>query len=255
MVARRSASALSNVLAMAGRSLLRSWRSMDLVIFSLVMPPSVVAMFTFIFGGAVGAPGASYAGFALPAAILVCVGFNASNVAVGVSVDLASGLAERFRSLPLRASSLLTGYVLASVLRAYLGAAAAFAAAFLLGYRPALDAAALAWAALALLLYAAAAGWLSVFCGLAAPGPEAAEGFGMLFFMLPYFSSGFVPSQTMRGAFRAFAESQPANLVILVLRSSLSGGGPGPAFLPAAAWCVALSLVAYAASRAAYARK
>jgi ABC-2 type transport system permease protein len=85
-----------------------------------------------------------------------------------------------------------------SVVRNLLSTVLVIALALLIGFRPTADS--LAWlAALAiLLLYILAISWLGVVVGLAVRSVEGASAFSFLVLFMPYVSSAFVPTETMR---------------------------------------------------------
>ena len=93
-------------------------------------------MFVYLFGGAIHTGGTRYIDFVVPGVLLVCVGFGAGTTAVSVAKDLSGGIVDRLRSMDVRAESLITGHVVASVARNLLSSALAVAMAFAIGYRP-----------------------------------------------------------------------------------------------------------------------
>lgn len=75
-------------------------------------------LFTYAFGGAIHIPGVSrYIDYLLPAIIVLAIGFGASQTGVAIAEDLATGMIDRFRSLPIPASAVLAGRVAADALR------------------------------------------------------------------------------------------------------------------------------------------
>ncbi|WP_232304077.1 ABC transporter permease [Pseudofrankia sp. DC12] len=98
--------------------------------------------------------------------------------------------------------------------------------------------------------------WLSVTHGLLAGGPEAANGMTFLILFLPYVSSGFVPTSTMPGPLRAFADHQPLTPVINTVRGLLVRGhaAHGTAAV-ALVWCTGILVASYAAATALFRRR
>jgi ABC-2 type transport system permease protein len=72
--------------------------------------------------------------------------------------------------------------------------------------------------------------------------------------MLPFVSSAFVPTATMPGPVRWFAEHQPVTAIVDTLRHLLAGQPVGSGIWSALGWCVAILAVAYVAAMGAYRR-
>src|SRR5690606_4739864 len=98
------------------RSLTHSLRNADALIMAIVLPVMLMLLFTFVFGGAIDSTG-GYVNYVVPGIILLCAGFGAASTAVEVANDLETGIMDRFRSMPVRSWAVLTGHVIASLLR------------------------------------------------------------------------------------------------------------------------------------------
>src|SRR5262245_34507957 len=166
--------------------------------------------------------------------------------AVGVATDMLNGVIDRFRSLPIHSSAVLTGHVVASVVRNMFSTVLVIGVAYLLGFRP--PASGLDWLAAGgvLLLFIVAMSWVFVCVGLLARTIDAASGytFGALF--LPYLSSAFVPTATMPSWLRFVSDHQPITPVIETVRGLLMGTPIGNSAWLALAWFVPLLVLAYA---------
>jgi ABC-2 type transport system permease protein len=115
----------------------------------------------------------------------------------------------------------------------------------------------LAWLAVTaiLLLFSLALTWLAVIPGLTAKTADGASAFAYPLIFLPFISSAFVPTATMPGPVRAFAENQPVTSIVNAIRDLLTQQPVGTDIWTALAWCVGLLIVAYAFAMAAYRRK
>lgn len=226
-----------------GRSLRHSLRDGESLLMAILLPVMLMLLFTFVFGGALD-PSGGYVDYVVPGIILLCAGFGAASTAVYVASDMRAGIIDRFRTMPLRPGAVLTGHVVASLLRNLLATAVVIAAAVLVGFRP--TAGLGGWlAALGLVaLYILAITYLFAAIGLAAASPEGANGYGFILLFLPYLSSAFVPVQTLPAWLRPFAEHQPVTPIIETIRALLMGGGAGAAPLWAIGWCVLIVAVA-----------
>jgi ABC-2 type transport system permease protein len=229
--------AASDSLTLIGRSVRMSVRSIDAMITAAALPVMLLLLFVYVFGGAVRV-GGRYIDYVVPGIILLCAGFGSATTAVSVCQDMTSGAVERFRSLPIVSSALLTGHVIASVLRNLASTALVIGVALLIGFHP--HAGVAEWlAALGILvLFRAAISWLAACFGLLAHSAEAANAFTFVVMFLPYVSSAFVPTSTMPAALRAFAAHQPVTPVIETIRGLLMGPSAGSHAAVAIAWCV-----------------
>jgi ABC-2 type transport system permease protein len=142
-------------------------------------------------------------------------------------------------------AAVLTGHVVGSLLQTLAVLVLVTAVALALGFRS--SASALDWLAAAaiLLLFAAALIWLSAALGLAAKSVETASNTPMFLTLLPFLSSGFVPTATMPAGLRQFAEYQPFTPVTQAVRALLSGGPVGGNAVAAVAWSVGIAVVSY----------
>ncbi|MBV8385819.1 MAG: ABC transporter permease, partial [Acidimicrobiia bacterium] len=111
---------VSDALIMTKRNLLRYIRLPNLLVFSTVQPVMFVLLFAYVFGGAIkGAlpPGVKYIDFLMPGIFIQTVIFGSVQTGVGLSDDLAKGMIDRFRSLPMARSAVLAGRTLSDTVR------------------------------------------------------------------------------------------------------------------------------------------
>jgi ABC-2 type transport system permease protein len=165
------------------------------------------------------------------------------------------GIIARFRTMSIARGSVLTGHVLSSLVQTMLGLAIILAVALLVGFRP--TATAPEWIAAAGVLAMAtfALVWLSAAMGLAAKSVESASNMPMLLVLLPFFGSGFVPTDSMPAGLRVFAEYQPFTPVMDTLRGLLLGGPIGTSAVLAVAWSAGITAVGYLWARRSYERR
>ncbi|WP_449278417.1 ABC transporter permease [Leucobacter sp. GX24907] len=227
------------------RSLRHSLRDGESLLMAITLPVMLMLLFTFVFGGALD-PAGGYVDYIVPGIILLCAGFGASSTAVYVANDMKTGIIDRFRTMPLRSGAVLTGHVVASLVRNLLATGVVIGVALALGFRP--TASPLAWlAALALVaLYILAITYLFAAIGLASGSPEAANGYGFILLFLPYLSSAFVPVSTMPRWLQPIAEHQPVTPIIETIRGLLMGSPLDAHPWIALAWCLAILVVATA---------
>ena len=246
--------AASDSAAMVGRSVRHTVRNLESLLMSVILPVVLMLMFVYVFGGAID-PSGDYANYVVPGIILLCTGYGAASTAVDVARDMTEGVVDRFRSMPILSSAVLTGHVVASVARNTLATVLVIGVAFLTGFRP--DAGVLEWLAVAgmLLLWVLALSWVAVCFGLIARTVEGANGFTFLVLFLPYLSSAFVPVETMRAGLRAVAANQPVTPITETLRGLLLGTPIGSYGWQALAWCAGLLLAAFTAATILFRRR
>ncbi|HVE30979.1 MAG TPA: ABC transporter permease [Mycobacteriales bacterium] len=246
--------AASDSAAMIGRSVKHTVRNLESLLMSVILPVVLMLMFVYVFGGAID-PSGDYANYVVPGIILLCTGYGAASTAVDVARDMTEGVVDRFRSMPILSSAVLTGHVVASLARNTLATVLVIGVAFLTGFRP--DAGVLEWLAVAgmLVLWVLALSWVAVCFGLIARTVEGANGFTFLVLFLPYLSSAFVPVETMRAGLRAVAANQPVTPITETLRGLLLGTPVGSYGWQALAWCAGLLLAAFAAATILFRRR
>jgi ABC-2 type transport system permease protein len=240
---RRRLSGLTAERVFVRRSLIQSIRDVESLLMAIMLPVVLMLMFTFVFGGAID-PAGGYVDYVVPGIILLCAGFGAASTAVYVANDMKNGIIDRFRTMPLRPGAVLTGHVIASVVRNLAATGIVICVALLVGFRPSGDL--LAWiGALALVaLYILTITYLFAAIGLAAGSPEAASGYGFILLFLPYLSSAFVPVDSMPEWLRGIAENQPITPIIETIRGLLMGTPVGSEPWWALGWCVVILAVA-----------
>ncbi|MET9494509.1 ABC transporter permease [Streptomyces sp. NPDC006552] len=223
------------------------------------LPLLFLLLFVYVLGATMGAglPGApagndAYLTFLTPGVLVMAVASVSISTAVSVATDMTGGIIDRFRTMPIAKVSVLTGHVLGAMVQTALALATVFGVAFLLGLET--DASVAQWPALIglLALLSSAMTWFTVALGLASPNPETASNWPMIFLMLPFVGSGFVPVETMPAGLRWFAAYQPFTPVIDALRGLLAGSPDGADVLLAVGWCGLIGLVGYLWSRRLY---
>ncbi|MET0734574.1 MAG: ABC transporter permease [Microbacterium sp.] len=226
------------------RSLTHSLRDGESLLMAVLLPVMLMLMFTFVFGGAID-PSGGYVNYVVPGIILLCAGFGAASTAVYVARDMTVGIIDRFRTMPLRASAVLTGHVVASLVRNLLATGVVIGVALLVGFRPTGDIWGWAGAIAIIALYILAITYLFAAIGLAAGSPEAASGYGFIILFLPYLSSAFVPVATMPSWLQWLAENQPVTPIIETIRGQLMGTPLGDSPWWALGWCFAILVFSF----------
>jgi ABC-2 type transport system permease protein len=240
---------------LTGRSLRHITRSLDTIITTTIMPIAFLLLFVFVFGGAIDTGTASYIDYLLPGILIITVASGVSYTAYRLFLDQQSGIFERFHSMPIARSSVLWAHVLTSLAAIAMSVAVVIVAAVLFGFRS--GASVFAWLAVAgiLALFTLALTWLAVIPGLTAKSVDGASAFSYPLILLPFVSSAFVPTSTMPGPVRAFAENQPVTAIVDAIRNLLAQQPVGTDIWVALAWCLGLLALAYGFAMLAYRRK
>ncbi|MGO1538199.1 MAG: ABC transporter permease [Leucobacter sp.] len=245
---RRRLTGITAEIVFVGRSLKHSVHDGESLLMAILLPVMLMVMFTWVFGGAID-PSGSYVDYVVPGIILTCAGFGASSTAVQVANDMQSGIMDRFRTMPLRSSAVLTGHVVASLIRNLIATAVTIGVALAIGFRPTGDTWAWNLTAGLISLYILALTYLFAAIGLAAKSPEGANGYGFILLFLPYLSSGFVPVESMPSWLQWVAAHQPLTPIIDTIRFLLVGGADdvlGAAPWWAVGWCIMILIIAFA---------
>ncbi|HSZ42513.1 MAG TPA: ABC transporter permease [Trebonia sp.] len=238
-----------------GRSLRRVTRSPDTIITTVVMPIAFMLLFVYVFGGAIKHGPGTYVTYLLPGILLMTIASGISYTGFRLFTDMQGGLFERFQSMPIARSSVLWSHVLTSLVANLISLVAVVAIAVGLGFRSGADA--LAWLAVTgiLVLFTLALTWVAVIAGLSAKTPDGAGAFSYPIIFLPFISSAFVPTGTMPGPVRAFADNQPVTSIVNTIRDLLAGQPANASIWTGLAWCLGILVVAYALAMAVYRRK
>ena len=245
----------SDTSVMLGRSLRHITRSLDTIITTTIMPIGFMLLFVYVFGGAIKAGPGSYVNYLLPGILLITIASGIAYTAYRLFLDMKSGIFERFQSMPIARSSVLWGHVVTSLVSNAISVIVVVLVALIMGFRS--SAGPLAWLAVAgiLALFTLTLTWIAVIAGLSANSPDGAGAFSYPILFLPFISSAFVPTATMPGPVRAFAENQPVTAIVNTIRALYEQKPVGSEIWVALAWCVGVLLIAYAFAMVVYRRK
>src|SRR5690348_1732099 len=208
---------------LTGRSMRHITRSLDTIMTTTIMPIAFMLLFVYVFGGAIKHGSGTYVTYLLPGILLITIASGISYTAFRLFTDMKSGIFERFQSMPIARSGVLWAHVLTSLAATGISLAIVVAVALLMGFRS--GAGVLAWLAAGglLLLVTLALTWRAVLRGLTASTVGGAGAFAYPLIFLPFVSSAFVPTATMSGPVRWFAENQPVTSIVDTLRDLLAG--------------------------------
>jgi ABC-2 type transport system permease protein len=246
---------LGDTALLTGRSLHHITRSPDTIITTVITPIAIMLLFVYVFGGAIDTGSDSYVDYMLPGILLITIASGVAYTSYRLFTDMQSGIFERFQTMPIARSSVLWAHVLTSLVANLISVVVVVGVALLMGFRS--EAGVLAWLAVAgiLILFTLALTWLAVIAGLSAKTVDGAGAFAYPLIFLPFISSAFVPTDTMPGPVRAFAENQPVTSVVNAIRDLFTQQPVGTDIWIALAWCVGILIIAYIFATATYRRR
>ena len=194
----------------------------------VAFPILMVLIFAYLLGGGMSVPGGgSYREFLMPGMFAMTMAFGLSGTMIAVLDDAAKGVTDRFRSLPMAPSAVLTGRVAADLLNAVLALAVLVGCGFAVGWRPH-GSLGETFAALGLLLLLRTAlVWAGIYLGLLTSDPSMVTLAQTLEFPFGFLSSAFVATSTMPAWLGTVAEWNPLSSTVTAARVLF--GNPGAA--------------------------
>jgi len=249
--------ALAHSLTLAWRNVIQLKHSPEKLLDVVLMPIVFLALFLFVFGGAVSGSTHAYLELLLPGLVAQMAVFATMGLGTALCEDIHKGVFDRFRSLPIARSAPLVGAVLGDTARFCVVMVVLTGFGSLLGFRfhtgvlPVLAAFALAY------VFYLAVCWISVLIGLVAPSPETVQGIAFIFIMpLVFGSSILMPSTaTMPGWLQAWVKVNPVTSLADAVRGLTVGGPVGSHAMYALAWAAGIVVVAFPLAMRMYRRR
>ncbi|MFQ5522965.1 MAG: ABC transporter permease [Acidimicrobiia bacterium] len=249
--------AVIHTLVITRRNLLRTIRRPEILFFATVQPVMFLLLFNYVFGGAIniGIPGIDsslYINWLIPGILVQSAVFGSTGTSVGLTEDLGAGVIDRFRSLPMARSAVLSGRTLADLGRNVFVLGLMMATGYAMGWRFEQGLVKMLLGFGIALLFGYAFSWVMALMGLLVKTPEAAQTAGFLpIFPLVFGSSIFVPTETLPDWLRAFADAQPVTILADTVRSlmipeqaaSFMGLDQGTLILQSLAWVAGIVAV------------
>lgn len=196
------------------------------VVVGLLFPIMMVLMFGYLLGGGMSIPGGGdYREFLMPGMFAMTMFFGLEATMTAVTTDAAKGVTDRFRSMPMASSAVVTGRSIADMLHSGAGLAVMLACGLVVGWRWHNGVAAAVLAVVLLMLLRFAMLWIGIFLGLVVRGPQAVMGIQILVWPLLFFSNIFTAPETMPGWLGAIAQWNPLSATVSATRELF--GNPG----------------------------
>jgi oleandomycin transport system permease protein len=237
-------SALRHALLVARRDLLQVRGNPQLLVFLLVQPILFVLVFVYVFGGAISGSSRQYVQYVIPGIIVQLAVFATAITGIGLNEDMAKGIIDRFRSLPIARSAVLAGRILSDAVRSVASLAVILGVGMALGFRIATSPVAALIGFLLIIGFGMALSWVAALIGLSVRNPETAQSAGFIWmYPLTFASSVFAAPQTMPGWMQPFVDVNPITVAADALRGLLLGGPVLASVLQTMAWTAGLTAV------------
>ena len=209
---------------LTGRSLRAIPRVPERLLDVTIQPIMFILLFLYVFGSAIHVPGISYKNYMLPGIIGQSLAFGVIGAGVATSGDMAEGVIDRFRSMPISRLSIITGQVMGQFCEQVLGIVIVVVFGLALGWHPHLTGAhaveLIGLMALAMFAFT----WLGVLCGMLVRSPEAVQGAGFIVMLpLAFLAGTFVPIAGMDAVPRAIAQWDPISALVGTVRGLTEG--------------------------------
>ena len=221
---------LTDSLIVTWRNLKRIPRIPELAIFAIIQSIMFVLLFAVVFGGAIPLPGGgSYNEALMPGIFAQNIVFAAATTAIAMCDDINKGIIDRFRSLPMARSAVLTGRTSSDVVYNAGILIVLMASGVVVGWTVHTGIAGLLQGYALLLLFAFAMAWIGVWLGLSVPTVEVAQQVSFtVIFPITFISVVFVPLGTLPDWLQPIAEWNPTSTLTTSLREIWGNPNPNP---------------------------
>jgi oleandomycin transport system permease protein len=248
---------LRHSLVLARRSLVKIRRGPEGLADAVVLPVVFLAMFVYLFGGAVAGSPREYLQYIFPAALVMTV-IIAGMMTTGINLnaDIKKGVFERFRSLPIGRSAPLIGSVLGDMIRYLVSLVALFAFGYLLGFRAQTGPLSVLAACALAISFAFCLSWAYVLIGVVIREPGGVQGIAITtLFPLAFGTNLVAPTETMPGWLQAWVNVNPVTHAMDACRGLLLGGPVAGPVVKTLGWSAAFLVVFVPLAVRAYRRR
>jgi ABC-2 type transport system permease protein len=215
---------LRETLLLTGRSLRGISRVPERLLDVTIQPVMFILLFLYVFGSAIHVPGLDYKDYLLPGIIGQILAFGIISTGTATAHDMAEGVIDRFRSMPVSRVSIISAQVLGQLLEQLLGMAIVIALGLILGWHPHLSLAHGAELVGLVLLAMLAFTWAGVLAGMMVRSPDAVQGVGFIvIFPLSFMAGTFVTIAGMSLIPRTIAQWDPISALVSTVRGLTEG--------------------------------
>lgn len=235
---------VSNTLTIARRYLLHIKATPEQLVEMTIQPIMFLVLFVFVFGGAIAGSWQDYLQFALPGILVQSVCFLPFTTALALNADFQRGVIDRFRSLPIARSAVISGRITADGVRIAWSILIITGFAMVLGFRFGGGASGALGAFVLILAFGLVMCWPMAFLGITARTPESVNTWAfMIILPLTFASSAYAPVDTMPGWLQAFVKANPVNSVIEAARGLMLGGPVAEPVIESVIWMIVITAV------------
>jgi oleandomycin transport system permease protein len=248
--------AVQNSFTLAWRSVLKIKTNPEDLFGLLLQPIMYLILFTYVFGGAISGGTHQYLQFSLPGILVLSVVFATLGTGMMLSQDVATGVFDRFRALPIVRWSPLAGAILGDMVRYVISVAVTLGFGMILGFRVQTSPLAATVGCLLLLTFALAMCWMSAMIGMLVKSAQGVQLYGFLImFPLVFGSNILTSSSSMPGWLQAFVKINPVTYLTEAERALLTGGPAATAVERSLLWALGIFVVFAPLAVAAYRRR
>ena len=213
------------------RNIYKLRRDPEIFIFSLIQPIMFVLLFNYVFAGAIQVEGGDYTQFLMAGIFAQTIVLSSTYSGSAMAQDLKDGIIDRFRTLPMSSAAVLIGRTFGDLVINSSSLIVMMITGYVIGWRIDSSLAEAALAVLLLLFFSYAFSWVMALIGMSVRSPEIINNVSFLvLFPMTFLSNAFVPSETLPGPLRVFAEWNPVSALIQATRELF---GNVPAGVPA----------------------
>ncbi|WP_433652905.1 ABC transporter permease [Micromonospora zamorensis] len=235
---------LQQTMTLAWRSLVHIRRSPSEILHLTVQPIMLMLLFVYVFGGALSGSTEEYLAFAIPGLILQNALFTATRMGFGLSFDIASGVFDRLRTLPIARTAPLAGRIVSDFVKHTWSSVLIVGVAVGLGFRMETTPLMVLVGFVLLLVFCSAISWPILLLAVLLRDPDKAMAAGyVVTFPLAFASNAFVPEESMPGWLRTWVDVNPVTSAAEALRGLLVDGPVLTPMLRALAWSAAVTVV------------
>ena len=238
------------------RNMIQTLRTPDALIMSIVIPGVIMLIFVNVFGGSLDVGDYNFTNFIVPGILVNSIIQALAYTGISVNQDLTSGIINRFRSMSISKSSILTAHVLVATLKTIATTIVILTVAYFAGFRP--TASLTEWISISalILLFILSISWVAAFFGAALKSADSVAGMMAIIALFVFLSPGMAPTETMPRFLRYFAENQPMSPFINSIRALMNGKPiEGNDLILTLAWWGGILVVTFLATNHFYKKK
>jgi ABC-2 type transport system permease protein len=189
-----------------------------------IQPIVFILLFRYVFGSAIHVGGISYTNYLIPGIIGQGLAFGLIGTGTATSHDMAEGVLDRFRSMPVKRLSIVSGQVFGQYCEQVLGLSVYVALGLVVGWRPHYTLGTGLECLGLVLLAMFAFTWAGTYFGMLVRSPDAMQGVGfIIIFPLSFLAGTFVLISKMDLIPRTIGDWDPISALVASVRHLSSG--------------------------------